>query len=125
MIDAFAFHLSQLIQIKIRSLIFTGLFFFSMSSGLLFLYPIKDLQLVILSIYALIVFVTILVFMHHLLILRYFVQIKRLALTDRTKTLELFETRLEEAKELRSHLVLKNLAHHFIEAYWAYQTVTD
>lgn len=124
MVDAFEFHLKQLIQMKVRSIVLTVVFLLAISGGLYFLYP-TNLQQVIISIYTVLVFVGLLLFIHHVRILRYFLQIRRMSNIDRETTVDLFHLRLSEAKELRTHFFLKSLAYHFIEAYWAYQTVTD
>lgn len=124
MVDAFQYHLKQLIHIKIRSILLTIVFIITTTIGVVLLKP-TNAQQVIFSIYTLLVFVAILIFIQHLLILRYFFKIRQASSLDRELTVELFQKRLPEANDLRTHVFLKKLAYHFIEAYWAYQTVTD
>lgn len=122
MYEKFQYHLKQLIKIKVRSIIITILVMIGSSILTYFLFK-TNYQILVISIYSLLLLICILLFIHHGTILLYFLDIKYHSQKNREKTIHLFEKQLGEAKALQKHLFLRHLANHFIHAYSAYQSI--
>jgi hypothetical protein len=119
--NPFIKHINTLIQIRKHSIYYTGIATCLAVSFWLMTFILGIFSVAMISVYLLVLFIVSLLFIHQLKILRYYKRIKALHEENPTLIRELLELNIEEAFKYQNHWFLKRQAHHFIQAYKAYQ----